>query len=197
MSSAHDPPEPGSKSATAPQPQVVVRAGKYFICTACRTLVELPPDVVGQLVGIAEHALEEIATPDAAKRSATTTIEPTAEVPPKRNSSKRKPPKPNQPACLTGQTIDGLRVPSGKQLGIAMSWVSFHLKVLDRQGSEFDRLRKRRKKRRAQTASISPSLTQAASATAWPPTGHAHQPTRPESDTSGPEPPPSQQRGPP
>ncbi|MEW4561055.1 hypothetical protein AB1K70_00925 [Bremerella sp. JC770] len=195
MYSAHDPPEPGSKSATTPQPQVIVRAGKYFICTACRTLVEVPPDVVGQVVGIAAHALEEVATPSAAKQSSTVSEKPAAEAPPK-----RKPPKPPQrtkPACLAGQAIDGLRVPSGKQLGLAIGWVSFHLKVLDRQGSEFDRLRKPRKKRRVQPVSMSHSPAQAAGATARPPTGHAHAPVDPASDASRPEPPPSQQRGPP
>lgn len=44
--------QPDQHGSLSPEnaPQIVVRAGKHFICSACGVLVEIPADVVGQLV---------------------------------------------------------------------------------------------------------------------------------------------------
>ncbi len=50
MSLFHDAPLTDRLRPAARQAEVVVRAGKTFLCTSCGTLVEVPADVVGQLV---------------------------------------------------------------------------------------------------------------------------------------------------
>lgn len=64
--------------------------------------------------------------------------------------SPSRPQRPKSPRRNTfvGSIIDGLRVPSGAELDRALAWVSFHLKVLDRQGEEIQRLKKQLKLRR-------------------------------------------------
>lgn len=127
------------------KPQVIVRSGKTYLCSSCGTLVEIPEDVVGQLVIAVDPSPPE---------------EPAEELPPQEETVSPEPPTPPQPerlkqrekVCFTGQMIDGLRVPSAAELDRAFSWVSFHLQVLDRQGSEIKRLRKLLKKRPKQPA---------------------------------------------
>lgn len=50
MSSSPTHRQPSSQRSPERQPQVVVRAGKHYVCSACGTWVEIPADVVGQLV---------------------------------------------------------------------------------------------------------------------------------------------------
>lgn len=124
-------------------PEVIVRAGKYFVCSSCGVMVEIPEDVVGQLVlavaPSSEEKTEEPPAPSETARRAPTTqhSESTAT-----NSPRPKRPKRPERVSFVGQTIDGLRVPSADELDRAFSWVTFHLTVLDRQGSEIKRLKK-------------------------------------------------------
>lgn len=178
MSSSHahpTPATPGGASSSGNAPQVVVRAGKTFICTACGTLVEVPADIVEQFVLVppeeakspsrpqppAEEPTTAEAPPEAtlspeysettgangsatiAERSATITDNPA-----QARSRPRRPRRPNAPdrTHLTGQTIDGLVVPSAAKLDRAFSWVSYQFMVLDRKNSEFERLKKLLKK---------------------------------------------------
>lgn len=117
-------------------PQVVVRADKYYVCSSCGTLVEIPAEVVGQLV-LAASETEEVPP---------TVVSPQPEPKPKEPP---RPKRPKQPTTVSfvGETIDGLRVPSAKELDRALNWVSFHLRVLDQQGSELKRLEKLLKQR--------------------------------------------------
>ncbi|QDU74347.1 hypothetical protein Pan97_13540 [Bremerella volcania] len=135
MSSNHRPEQNGALSRER-KPQVVVRAGKTYVCSSCGTLVEIPADVVGQLV---------IAV-DPSQSDETVEPSPVSEKPSRTTPIAKAPPRPKRPqppkrVSFTGETIDGLRVPSAKQLDRAFSWVTFHLKVLDRQGSEIKRLK--------------------------------------------------------
>lgn len=149
MSFSHEQPNYSGASSSESGPQVVVRAGKTFICTACGTLVEVPADVVGQLVIAVEPSppeepvkeVVETSTPPAEAAQSN----PDAEQRPKSNPR----PKPKR-ASFAGTMIDGLRVPSAKELDRALNWVSFHLTVLDRQGSEIRRLQKTLKRRACQ-----------------------------------------------
>ena len=138
-------------------PQVVVRADKYFICSACGVLVEIPPEVVGQLVLAASPASQDAKVKEAAPRKepVTATDSPMSG---KAVATQVAPPRPRRPQrpkrlAFVGETIDGLQVPSGQQLDRALKWVSFHLRVLDRQNSEINRLKKLLKQRSAGIAS--------------------------------------------
>lgn len=171
MSSAHAAQSETARSVSAENaPQVVVRAGKYFVCTACGTLVELPPEVIGQLVITAdssqphepidpsssrEQSTEELSqqTNEAKEntRTATRSDSSKSDTVHASTSSLRtcatKPPRPKRPKqpgprSYVGEMIDGLRVPSAGELDRAFNWVSFHLMVLDRQNSEIKRLQK-------------------------------------------------------
>ncbi|MFN3149461.1 hypothetical protein [Bremerella sp.] len=159
MSTSHEPSAQFDASSHAQSPQVVVRAGKTYVCSACGTLVEIPAEVVGQLVLATNPAAK--ADPPKPAPSQPTTPKPTSidssdskeqasgvAVAQRSPSIKRRPPQPRRPQPPTrenfvGQQIDGLTVPSAKQLDRAFAWVSFHLRVLDRQNSEINRLRKR------------------------------------------------------
>lgn len=133
MKTHHEPPESGGTKSPGHMPQVVVRAGKTFLCSSCGTLVEVPPEVVGQLVIAVNRAPQEeqVDEPHAAQERSTKPAP----------SRPKRPIKPKRESFV-GQTIDGLQVPSAQQLDRALKWVSFHLRVLDRQGSEIQRLRK-------------------------------------------------------
>ncbi|QDU73781.1 hypothetical protein Pan97_07810 [Bremerella volcania] len=153
-SSSHAQLEQRGKLSNESKPQVVVRAGKYFVCSACGTMVEVPADVVGQLVIAVDPAAqeEEVDTSPPQNQSRTEKPTPNKPVPtstpsPSTARQTSQPPRPKQPRHhshqgFTSKIIDGLAVPSAGQLDRAMAWVSFHLKVLDRQGSEIKRLKK-------------------------------------------------------
>ncbi len=154
-------PEPQGTDSTENAPQVVVRAGKTFVCTACGTLVEIPADVVDQFEIPASTTSNKPQEKPQAKS-------PPPSDPPKTSSPKTSSPMPassNKPAStrppltpqtphqrsgrpirqrvrLAGKIIDGLRVPSASQLDRAFSWVTYQLKVVDRQDSEIKRLKK-------------------------------------------------------
>ncbi|QDU74692.1 hypothetical protein Pan97_17050 [Bremerella volcania] len=144
MSAVHQQPTESRSRSTQRAPQVVVRAGKTFLCSACGTLVQVPEDVVGQLVIAVERSTE-----DPYRREERASVEPSHDVPPQPRSTPAKtcPPRPGRPKRpapdgRAAQIIDGLRVPLAGELDRALAWVSFHLKVLDRQGSEVKRLKK-------------------------------------------------------
>lgn len=146
MSSSTAPqPDPSGSFSTENASQVVVRADKYFLCTACGTLVEIPEEVVGQLVLQVAHPEPEAAakTPAAKPKPAPADTLPTEDATP-RPIQRPKPLRSQRPRRKTfaGETIDGLRVPSGQELDRALKWVSFHLRVLDRQKQEVTRLKK-------------------------------------------------------
>lgn len=138
-------------------PQVVVRADKYFVCSACGVLVEIPPEVVGQLVLAAAPLPQdpEAKETPSQEEPATATAPPVPgstdakQVSPLRPKLPQRPKRPN----YVGETIDGLQVPSGQQLDRALQWVSFHLRVLDRQKVEINRLKKLLKQQSAGIAS--------------------------------------------
>ncbi|MFN3152644.1 hypothetical protein [Bremerella sp.] len=153
MHTNHEPTQPSGANA----PQVVVRAGKTFVCSSCGTLVEIPAEVVGQLVLAAAPASQDMpggGSPPEVKEPAQNEPErrerqaqPTLTQQPSRQTASAKPrtqrpkrPQRPQPELFTGTMIDGLRVPSGQQLDRALKWVSFHLRVLDRQSGEIKRL---------------------------------------------------------
>jgi len=49
-------PEPGGGLSVESASQVVVRAGKAWVCSACGVMVQLPDDVVGQMVIVPEES---------------------------------------------------------------------------------------------------------------------------------------------
>ncbi|WDI40258.1 hypothetical protein [Bremerella sp. P1] len=174
MSSSHEQPE----QRGVRMPEVVVRAGKTYVCSSCGTLVEIPADVVGQLVNAVDPMPQEVCVGEPSAEEPPAHAEPVSKVsthhepqpqpvlieePAPRSTLQgarpARPKRPRQPKrdAFTNTIIDGLRVPSAKELDRALTWVSFHLKVLDRQGSEITRLKKLLKKQ--STAQVSrPSL---------------------------------------
>ncbi|MEW4565732.1 hypothetical protein AB1K70_24635 [Bremerella sp. JC770] len=163
-------PDPSGSFSPENAPQVVVRAGKHYVCSACGTLVEIPAEVVGQMVLMPQQdsPAEEVPPPENDGQRSNTLPPPgfvdasTTTAAPKRtrsHSTQSKsisqpsrpalPKRPKRPPAVhyVGQSMDGLIVPSAQQLGRALAWVSFHLKVLDRQGSELQRLKKVQKRR--------------------------------------------------
>ena len=176
MSSSTAPqPDPSGSFSTENATQVVVRADKYFLCTACGTLVEIPEEVVGQLVlQVAHREPEAKAETPKAKPKPVVTETQSKEAPTPRPMQRPQPLRPQPPRRKTfaGETIDGLRVPSGPELDRALKWVSFHLRVLDRQKQEVTRLRKLLKDR-------SQGACQAVTQPPKPEPPDAHQPMPP------------------
>ncbi|MEW4562702.1 hypothetical protein AB1K70_09260 [Bremerella sp. JC770] len=188
MSSTNARPDACGSLSPENAPQVVVRAGKTFVCSACGTLVEIPADLKGQWVlasasspskapdqpdasgEVPDRVETATAVVAATESSSKTTSAPVHASPKQRPPRPKRPPAP-KPDDLGGQAIEGLRVPSGKELHHAMAWVSFHLKVLDRQGSELQRLRKLLKRQRKAPTSCSHANWQAEEVTAEKPTG--------------------------
>ncbi|MFN3153677.1 hypothetical protein [Bremerella sp.] len=149
--------------------QVVVRAGKYFACSSCGVMVELPEEVVGQLVLALNPSSQEPPKLETVEQQESASVEAAATVPtqaarpsnavavqpasPASSVRPQRPPRPRRPRTparesFAGQIIDGLRVPTGGQLDRALAWVSFHLRVLDRQSGELNRLQKLLKQQR-------------------------------------------------
>lgn len=54
-SSPHVNPDRQGSLSQENAPRVVVRAGKYFVCSSCGTMVEIPADVVGKMVLVLEQ----------------------------------------------------------------------------------------------------------------------------------------------
>ncbi len=166
MHSSHDHPHREEASSTHDPPQVVVRAGKTYLCSSCGTLIEVPADVVGQyvLVPASAEAAENgnaakgnaekrpsprQATPSSSRSSSTTSGPSTSnktQATTSQDNAKRlplpsRPKRPRRPS-FAHQKIDGLHVPSSGEMDRAFHWVSYQLKVLDRKESEIRRLRK-------------------------------------------------------
>jgi len=164
-------PDPGGSPSPESAPWVVVRASKHYVCSSCGTWVEIPDDVVGKWVVAygdssqqqakekrPEEAVEQPAptqTEPAPIAKPAVVIEPNRQAPTEKRSQASgsktaRPSRPKRPQApkrkrFAGEMIDGLVVPTGQQLDRALAWVSFHMKVLDRQGSEFHRLQKQLK----------------------------------------------------
>ncbi|QDU77651.1 hypothetical protein Pan97_47230 [Bremerella volcania] len=154
MSTTHHLPKANGAFSRENKPQVVVRAGKHYVCSSCGTMVEIPADVVGQLV-IAidpapkvEEPQQQPSTP--VSKNADVSIGNSDDAAVERRSTLFAPAKPvakrPKQKRFVGEMIDGLKVPSAGRLDRALAWVTFHLKVLDRQGSEIKRLKKLLKK---------------------------------------------------
>ncbi|QDU74138.1 hypothetical protein Pan97_11430 [Bremerella volcania] len=175
MSSPNPQPERSGKLSSESKPQVVVRAGKVYVCSSCGTLVEIPADVVGQLVIMVDPASQAEDSPDvqsptsqpaasistqhaggkAGTASVTTQTGATlvGDRPRACRRKQNRPPRPRRPHVpepnrFHGITIDGLTVPPAARLDRALAWVTFHLKVLDRQESEVDWLQRLLKEQR-------------------------------------------------
>ena len=184
MSPAHDSPTHEGAVSHESQPQVIVRAGKTFVCLACGTLVEIPAEFVDQFELVPAAAAPATShqpysngpsskdaspekpippeTPQAKEPPATKPPSPTAvdDVP---SPKRRKPsfqPKHNQKLprlSFAGQQIDGLTVPTAGQFDRAFAWVSYQLKILDRKHTEFAGLKKLlRKQKKTQAPSPRP-----------------------------------------
>jgi len=199
-------PDPSGSFSPENAPQVVVRAGKHYVCSACGTLVEIPAEVVGQMVLMPQQdsSAEEVSPPEMdgessaaqpsqgfgdsstttapSKRTRSHNARPKSISQPSRPALPKRPKRPSAVLCV-GQSIDGLIVPSAQQLGRALAWVSFHLKVLDRQGSELKHLKKAQKQR---------CRGERQATEKHPPPKHAHAPKgkEPKSDST-------HERGPP
>ncbi|MBA2113444.1 hypothetical protein [Bremerella alba] len=150
MSSTHVQPEKNGALSRENVPQVAVRAGKVFLCSACETLVEVPAQVVGRMMVVTNQSSQQEPVGESLAQ----------EKPPQKESPKTRPPQPKRPtqpvpARSEPRRIDGIRVPSTGELERAFAWVSFHLKLLGLQGTEAKRLKRLRKqyKQRQQPAS--------------------------------------------
>jgi len=121
-------------------PQVVVRAGKTWICSACGVLVEVPADVVGQLVVVPEQAApEEPAQASPAHESPT--HEPPEPTPPAVSAETEPAPRalarPSQAIDPSRQRVDGLTVPTPREMHRLLAWIDYRLRRLkDLQGEE-------------------------------------------------------------
>ncbi|PQO39236.1 hypothetical protein C5Y96_05095 [Blastopirellula marina] len=169
MSSPSAQPNPDGTFSPENLPQAFVRAGKVYLCSSCGTLVEIPADVVGKL-GWAEQQLpkqpsaEDGATGEASSQGCVrvmpdfsfpvrTPAPPAAtQQRPKRPPQPQRPQKPTLPTWA-GKAVDGIPVPTGKHLDQAFKWITYHLKVIDRQESELKRLKKLLKTERRKTES--------------------------------------------
>ena len=129
MSAIHETPDKSSLNSQEHAPQVIVRAGKTYVCSSCGTLVEIPAEFVGQMVTVK-------AEPPPTEPSSETPVD----AAPREVPSNPKPRRQPKRKTLAGQVIDGLTVPSVAQLKEAQSWTAFHQKVLDRQNRELVRL---------------------------------------------------------
>ncbi len=148
MSQFKQPPDP-------PAPEVIVRAGKTFVCLACGTLVEIPAEYVGQMVTVPAASAEAarpkpvapqpVATPEKPSSETSAQGKPTAADAASANTTRKKP-SPAQAARrrpnYINHIIDGLVVPSGRQLDRAVAWVCFRLKTLERQDDEIRQLKR-------------------------------------------------------
>ncbi|MBA2113109.1 hypothetical protein [Bremerella alba] len=176
MSSINRQAEPGRAFSSENVPPVEVRAGKHLLCSACGVTVEVPASVVGRLVATVEHSSQDAPITKSLAQEPSTPQEPVSTEPsrevaqkPQLSRTKRRKPLPGNRS--TGRIIDGLRVPSAGELERAFAWVSFHLKVLDRQGSELHRLQKLLKQRSTQQGPCSASRIHGNNAPALPPIG--------------------------
>ncbi len=161
MSSQYHPPDQDGAISHENQPQVVVRGGKTYVCSACGTLVEIPAEFVNQfdLVDQAASPREDAAkerTPQPppashsapaevrGKQCSTRKVEHGSAHCANSNKAQSRPRSACRPPrkIFADTIIDGLRVPSAQKLDRAFAWVSFQLKVVDRQDSEIRRLKK-------------------------------------------------------
>jgi len=146
-----NPVPPGGGLSKQSPPQVVVRAGKVYACAACGTLVEIPADVVGQLVGAVEpsedpssaclskeeepsspeevHDVATVATESPSRSSRSSAVSSA-----RSNRAERTPPQ-----ALGRERIDGLIVPTTQEMERLLAWIDYrlqqlsHLRQLERQ----------------------------------------------------------------
>jgi len=144
MSSPTPAPQSEPRGGRSPEraPQVVVRAGKTWICSACGVMVEVPPEVVGQMVMVPEPTPpQDTVEPGLASATpsheAQTEEQPAGEIPSPVEPLEEKPsPRPTCPRRSSRSNsdqprIDGLIVPTPKQLQRLMAWVEYRLARLD------------------------------------------------------------------
>jgi len=132
----HNPVTPGGEIS----PQVVVRAGKTWVCSACGVLIELPADVVGQMVVLPDPS-EPSARPSPTPHEQSPENEPlqndagpdqeTASPSPGTNRAGMRRPKRLPSAGLPRERIDGLIVPTTEELQRLLSWIDYRLKRLN------------------------------------------------------------------
>jgi len=133
----HNPVSPGGGRATASPPQVVVRAGKTYACTACGTLVEIPAEVVGQLVAVPEKtARKEITERSPEREQPASEMCASAESSEERRSTQNvrrcQPTRRIQPAQVLPERerIDGLIVPTAQEMERLLGWIEYRLQRL-------------------------------------------------------------------
>jgi len=127
-------PAPNAPSNSIPPsganiPQVVVRAGKTYVCSACGTLVEIPAEFVGQIM-MAPECSEE--------REPPTNDDAPAEPSPKKPAGGYPSPAKDSPrrsfspkACPERERIDGLIVPTTGEMERLLAWIDYRLKRID------------------------------------------------------------------
>ncbi|MBA2115832.1 hypothetical protein [Bremerella alba] len=141
MSSTPQQPDQSGAFSNESPPQLIVRAGKTFVCSACGVMVEVPAKAVGRMMVVHDQSSpKEVVNEEPAPP-----LKPITARPPR----PKRPPQPSQ-VSRGRRRIDGLIVPAAGEMERALAWVSFHLKLLDRQGTEFTRLRKLLKQRSPQ-----------------------------------------------
>jgi len=145
MLSTHQPPPDRSDAdgglSHESAPQVIVRAGKTWVCSACGVLIELPPEVVGQLVIQPEPAPPEPSQsqpPDedsfAEEPAQEMPGEPSPKIDP-RPAQERSPrsstrPKRRPHVAAQAERIDGLIVPTTGQLRRLLAWINYRCQRL-------------------------------------------------------------------
>jgi len=127
-------------------PQVVVRAGKTFVCSACGTLVEIPEEYVGRLVVPPQARPDQPPHADARPEEASTTVDPTSCASTDRTkhevASSNQPPRSKtstratrvrriRPADPSRERIDGLIVPTPRELHRVLAWIEYRLHRLE------------------------------------------------------------------
>jgi len=138
----HNPVTPGGGLSNESPPQVVVRAGKTYVCSACGTLVEIPADVVGQLIVVpaAAEREEEAASsidrerPAPDKRESSVKperlVKPESSVPAETRLLRPSRPQPPRPATSRRERIDELVVPTTKEMERLLAWIEYRLQQL-------------------------------------------------------------------
>jgi len=147
---AAQPKPPGGLSPER-TPQVVVRAGKHFLCSACGKLVEVPAEVVGMLGVVPEPAGPPADSQDPVVQKQNDQSEVPSAVSASAEPADRAHARPSQASESSRQRVDGLMVPTPREMHRLLAWIDHRLRRLkDLQGEEtgLARLRLRGPRRR-------------------------------------------------
>jgi len=128
----YNPEPPGGGFSTESAPQVIVRAGETFVCSACGALVEVPAEVVGQMIVPVQQIEPPAAEPSPPAREPGPTVRSGESPSPSAPAPKVRPPRPvrpRQPLHMDDQPerIDGLVVPTTKQIERLLAWIEYRL----------------------------------------------------------------------